>query len=78
MTIVSNEEKGSLGHVEPCKWPKWYKPQCCMNLRTQDRLEKDIMVLYSGPIAEKLLTGRKNHAGAKKDYQMAQDLPLCR
>ncbi len=75
VSIIPNKERNSLGHCSGPKAPRWLlDADHDVSLRVRDRLERMIIVLLAGPIAEAQWTGRRNHVGASGDVKKAVDL----
>lgn len=74
VTIVPNEEQGSLGHCRNVPAPSDFHPD--VETRPEDvvRLQDDIVATFAGTEAEKRYTGRYNHVGADSDYHHAVEL----
>jgi hypothetical protein len=64
----------TLGRVLHRPVGEWFQPDVVMNDRTRLRIERGIVVLFAGVIAERKFTGRYNHVGAKGDYDQVVDL----
>ena len=70
VTIVPDEEAGSLGGCESFAMPS-FKPDMGVDLRTRFRIECECTILLAGPVAEARVRGRRNQAGAAGDYRTA-------
>ncbi len=77
-TIVPDDEGGSLGHVRYAPYPKALADdiEVAMSPRARVFCEQSIICSLAGPAAERRLTGRQNHVGARGDYDRATDLAL--
>ncbi len=75
VSIIPNTERNSLGQCSEPKAPRWLlDAEYDVSLRVRDRLERMMIVLLAGPIAEARWTGRRNHVGACGDMNEAVDL----
>lgn len=77
VTILQGE--GTHGHCKSKKPPRWFNPE--LNLddpRCAKWLDEEIIILYAGGAAERLFTGRYNHIGRARDYDVACELSLYR
>jgi hypothetical protein len=74
VTIVPDADKGSLGHVLCRIRPKRDDFYCeALNSRLRSWVEKQVLCLYAGGLAERKFTGRWNHVGARSDRHQAYD-----
>jgi hypothetical protein len=71
ITIIPEEDH--LGHV---KHPKLnnFDPECDNSLRAVDRVERMILVLFAGQVAEWRFANRHNWRGSGEDWQHAVNL----
>ena len=76
-TIIPDEQSGNLGSVRG-GFPKAFRPDRNSDLRTLDRIEKEIVARLTGSLAEKKHTGRADHVGTARDYEWAADLAFYR
>lgn len=74
VTIVPNEEEDTLGHVLHRKWPESLRPYSHFVTRFRVYVEKRIMVLLAGPLAETKSTGRRNLIHARSDHRTIANL----
>ncbi len=73
VTIVRDRQAGSAGGVHGVPFHPGGR-----GLRTLDRLEKEIIVAFAGPIAQRKRTGRSDRVGALKDLGRVADLAFRR
>jgi hypothetical protein len=75
VTIVPDAENGSLGHVLCCIGRKredfYYE---ALNPRLKSWVEKQVLCLYAGGLAERKFTGRRNLVGARSDRDKAYEV----
>ena len=79
VSIIPNEEEGSLGHCLHGSWPKLLgSEEGCFDFiddqKHRDKRETLAMMMYGGLVAEKHFTGRYNWIGAGADRSRAADL----
>lgn len=67
VTIIPDEDAGSLGHLLHRPLPKRFHPDIKLTLHMQDKFETRIVITLAGPLAEKRATGRWNAIGAEAD-----------
>ena len=67
-------EGQSLGHVLHQRAGKWFRPDLVLIRLVQVRVEHHAISSLAGRAAERLLTGRWNHVGARTDYDQALDI----
>jgi hypothetical protein len=73
VTIVAADD--SLGRCEGgSKVPSWLEPDVTVDMRTRSWIERRVMGILAGPIAEERFTGRPNHDGAAGDWRQAVTL----
>jgi hypothetical protein len=83
VSIVPDGEREILGHCLNTRLPSWFQPDVyrydIMDNRTRLALEREILVLLSGPVAEARFKGRHNWRGARGDISAAYQLAgyLC-
>jgi hypothetical protein len=74
VTIVPDADKGSLGHIMYHNRPKGddfhYES---LNPRLPNWVEKRVLCLYAGGLAEWKFTWRRNNVGARSDREQAYD-----
>lgn len=77
-TIVTDHERGSLGHVRYAPMPKRLREDIELAMTPQTRIycEVSIVCALAGHEAERRFAGRANNAGARGDYDHAMDLAL--
>lgn len=73
VTIKPDPEAHTLGEVQGLPFPKSLAPDVQIDLRTRDYLERRIMGLAAGAIAEAMVTGERDHIGATEDMQRCLD-----
>lgn len=69
-TIVPRDNY--LGCVQYGKWGRG-QPDAHLTQRVVEKLERDILCAFAGPVAEAKFTGRRNKIGASGDYQIIVD-----
>jgi hypothetical protein len=74
VTIVPDEDAGSLGHVSCTAWrddftPEFWSP--ADDDDTPELIERDVITSLAGMIAERRFRGRYNHVGAADDLRQA-------
>ena len=77
VTIVPDADKGSLGHILyriRRKGENFYYES--LNPRLGSWVEKQVLCLYAGGLAERKFTGRRNLVGARSDRHQAYDYGL--
>jgi hypothetical protein len=73
VTIVPKGD--SLGRATGRR-PRWFDPDE-VSARMQWHVQREIVSLYAGPIAESKMTGAGNHAGAEGDHHTIVQLADC-
>lgn len=71
-TVVANDE--SLGHVRHVPLGHWFQPDLVMDRRTRDRIEREIICAWAGPVAEAVHRDVPGHPselpGSEHDTEM--------
>ena len=65
-------ERGSVGRIHNCPWPRSFRPEKRMTALTRTRLEDETATILAGSAAELRYTGRANHLGAREDVKGAK------
>src|SRR5437016_2249213 len=73
VTIVPDEQDGSLGHIRFTALSKDFGPDIESGSKVRRVLEPRIMVGLAGCAAEAKLVGRYNWVGAHRDWRYAVD-----
>jgi hypothetical protein len=68
------EDDDSWGHVEQPLPGTWFRPDIEVDGRVRRRIEKEVMILWAGPLCEERLTGRFNEALADSDLRTMEHL----
>jgi hypothetical protein len=73
VSVIPIPEDGSLGRVSGTGWQSKLNPELddTEQPRLRRMVEREIITLLAGVVAEAKLTGRYNHIGASKDYHKA-------
>ena len=74
VSIVPNDDEGTLGHCSSNGAPKWFKPDVGMGFRDEKWIESEVLILLAGTAAARHLTGRHNWRGSNRDIAAACDL----
>jgi ATP-dependent Zn protease len=74
VTIVPDDEAGSLGHCAGTRTGEWFQPDVDRSGRARRFIEDRVIILFAGFHAEHRFAGRRNHRGAASDWQAAGDL----
>ncbi len=74
VSIVPNLEEMSAGHVQGTPWPSAVHIDSHLDSRSQSHLERHVIVLWAGPVAEKRFSGRFNWIGARGDTHAISEL----
>ena len=79
VTIVADEEQGSLGHVRYGQLPPTFDPDVDTSIKTERLIQREVLLCVAGNTAEWLLTGRNNWTGASDDRHKAVQIAgyLC-
>jgi ATP-dependent Zn protease len=73
VTIVDKDD--SLGHLQSKAWPASMEHlDVDINSVTRKRIDSFVMMVLAGAVAERNVTGRRNHLGASADYDAAVKL----
>ncbi len=75
VTIEPNSEKHTLGHCE-YRNLAIFKPDAVLTGRLRNQIEKLIIVLLAGAVAERLKFGRTYWIGSENDTTQAHDLAI--
>jgi hypothetical protein len=67
VTIVPKDN--SLGHVLKTAKPESIEPDCDASPRVDRWIEREVMVIMAGSLAEEVFTGLHNPIGASSDYE---------
>jgi hypothetical protein len=75
VTIVPDEDKGTLGHVRHTALSKALITvfEEGVDERRRDWIEREILIYFAGGLAEKKLTGRMNHVGMGGDVRAVEE-----
>ena len=76
VSIVPNPIDHTLGHCEYRNLAT-FKPDAPINGRFRAQIEKLIMVLLAGAMAERLRTGRIYRKGSEDDMKQAYEAAMC-
>ncbi len=72
VTVVP--EGNYLGVCRHTAAPAWLSPDAHLGRREIRWLERCILIRMAGPAAERRFTGRRNHVGARYDYDSLIDM----
>jgi ATP-dependent Zn protease len=74
------EYENCAGHVLYPHWHPRFRPDISGGPRTNDLIDKPVLVSFAGPIAEAKSLGKRrfNHIGASQDYRNAVDMASFR
>jgi hypothetical protein len=72
--VSINEGDDHFGTCEGHEPPSWLQSDGSVNARTRSWIERRIMGLLAGSVAEKRFTGRSNPDGARQDRRCAVNL----
>jgi ATP-dependent Zn protease len=74
VSIIPDEEEGSLGHTDQGKGAKIEPENRESSTETRFQIERLVLVLLAGNAAERILANRKCSAGSESDYSKASGL----
>lgn len=69
---VIEGEAGSVGRVRNHLFPKSFRPEKSLTIRTRQRLVDETVTILAGFAAERKHTGKANCAGAGADFEGAK------
>ena len=74
--LTIEPEKDSLGHVKRFPHPKSFQPDIGGDIKTLNRIEKNIVAYYAGNATEFILNRKLNKIVAGPDEQNAMELAM--
>ena len=76
VSIIPDEERGSLGHMRQSEWNEATRPDiACKSYHQTRRMECSIQILYAGPFAGEMFTGGAfNEVGAGSDIDQIANM----
>ena len=79
VTIIPDKKEGTLGHVSGHKIPKHIREkfEAVYSLRAEGLARKEVIVLFAGHEAERLVSGRTSAVSWESDREMAYELMSC-
>ena len=77
VTVLSDKESGTLGHVRYYSFPKLAYDECPSRpLAQRDSWERHLMCSYAGRISEQIFRGQRVRYGYEGDYEQMADQVL--